>query len=525
MNSKPYRLTAILTVLIFFFCCLFSFTHQALGLTPNKKNSFDNQFLVADNTTKSVFSESLTKSIESSTVLVLPVGNDENDFSSEQLNKFSPTELRRYLENTYKKIIVEDEGYEPNGSGIIISRTELATNEFQYDVLTSAHNFQKGINFSFLQTKDGELHLVRGRTLIQEVANGKKIGERNDGITKFGDIFSSSTTGIDQKESSGYDLAIVNFISENEYPVVPISTQSIDALKDLIVVGYPKLEIENQLDAYKIDFLTAHANSQTESSLDDSQKKSFDFLKKYGYETIYKAEPFVKKGMSGGGVIDPSGKLVAIHGASELEENAKKRGEDTKIGFGISTLQLIKNPKFENYASRFYGVKDINEYLETQSKIAQTAPSSNKNVDPSLEMQNSDSENELLTYQNTPYDEVRLFNDKNQCVDSMTAKISDFLGEKGIFLLATDQLKRSEAIFLYDCWMNYMDEIATTGSPLAIYQQQIAATSERIKYIEDEIRNKENPRKRNLPILLNQRDNSEDLFSVKNDNSGIEKKS
>jgi Trypsin-like peptidase domain/TPR repeat/Tetratricopeptide repeat len=153
-----------------------------------------------------------------------------------------------------------------NGSGAIIKRTGN-----KYTVLTAAHVVRSTQQVYSIGTADGKKH---------QISNAKIFPE-------------------------GIDLAVIDFTSSKSYPVAKIgNSDNSEEGSSALVAGYPRSDRE--VPIYSLRKGRVVANSS----------KGFD----EGYGIVYSSNTL--PGMSGGGVFNDSGELIAIHGKGDITSGA-----------------------------------------------------------------------------------------------------------------------------------------------------------------------------------------------------------
>jgi S1-C subfamily serine protease len=196
---------------------------------------------------------------------------------------------------------------DPNavGSGVIIHRQgnlyTMATN--RHVVCGSSNCTQvSATEFYSLNLPDGQQYRVRA-------ANVRLLGDKND-----------------------LDLAIIQFRSDRNYAVAKLAAPgSLKVEDDVYTAGFPFAEPG-------FTFGKGEAIAVVNKRLTEDGG---------GYTIVYDA--FTLPGMSGGGVFDANGQLVAIHGQGDrFRENTEidnKSRVDSKIGLnrGIPVRWLVQN--------------------------------------------------------------------------------------------------------------------------------------------------------------------------------------
>ena len=170
-----------------------------------------------------------------------------------------------------KSINVKIFGPASSGSGVILNKVNST-----YEVLTAKHvinSVSKGDEVE-IKTPDGKLHLfIQGS--INKVPN--------------------------------VDMATIKFSSLSDYKTAELgNSKSVRSGNKVYVSGFPLPTASVNKSIFRFQGGNVIANSN--SKLKD------------GYNLLY-SNPTLP-GMSGGSVIDESGKLIAIHGRSELDANA-----------------------------------------------------------------------------------------------------------------------------------------------------------------------------------------------------------
>ncbi len=196
----------------------------------------------------------------------------------------SPTEIAAIAEAVTVK--VDNNLGIPGGSGVIIAQENNT-----YTVLTANH-VVKNVNIGYLvYTPDNQQHQV---------------------------------TKVNRLNQDGLDLAYITFKSNKPYSVVTIGNSEYAAPgASIFVSGYPLTAEENQQRHW--EFTTG-----TITSIRDTATE--------GYSMRYQA--LTRRGMSGGAVLDTSGRLVGIHGQGDVIGSVKNESssvpESLKTGFNAA---------------------------------------------------------------------------------------------------------------------------------------------------------------------------------------------
>lgn len=149
------------------------------------------------------------------------------------------------------------------GSGVIIAK-----NDGSYYVLTNHHVVVTNSDFKII-TADQQAHVMNYETV---------------------------------KPLPGVDLAIVEFTSENDYPIATLSTASQQEGQEVFVSGWPTATLGQ---------LTRQFSNGGISAILQQPVK--------GYQIAY--TNVTRPGMSGGPVFDTSGRVVAIHGLGGIADS------------------------------------------------------------------------------------------------------------------------------------------------------------------------------------------------------------
>ena len=196
----------------------------------------------------------------------------------------SPTEIAAIAEVVTVKI--DNNLGVPGGSGVIIAKENNI-----YTVLTANH-VVKNVNLGYVvKTPDGQQYKL---------------------------------TKIKNLTQNELDLAYVTFESNQEYPVATIGDSQYAAPgASIFVSGYP---------------LTAEINEERHWEFTTGTVTSIRDTAAEGYAMRYQA--LTRRGMSGGGVFDTSGRLIGIHGQGDVIGSVKNESstipEPLKTGFNAA---------------------------------------------------------------------------------------------------------------------------------------------------------------------------------------------
>ena len=192
----------------------------------------------------------------------------------------TPNSLDRSLEeinNIAANISVQilDEGF--LGSGFLVQQKDN-----QYVVITNQHVLRAGEAPYKIQTPDGKIHSA-------EVI----------------------TDSIQSKYE--YDLAVLQFTTDNNYTVAKIgSSLYLEVGEPIYAVGFPYTEVESQTSANSVE---SDSNPNSIKGLTLKTGKIAIILRQAlveGYQIGYTND--VKKGMSGGPLLNSRGEVVGVNG-------------------------------------------------------------------------------------------------------------------------------------------------------------------------------------------------------------------
>ena len=222
------------------------------------------------------------------------------------------------------------------GSGVIVGHDD-ATDE--YLVLTSWHviqDFKNGDEID-IQTIDQKMNFLKENSI---------------------------------KKIENVDLALITFQSNQDYKISKIGNiNDVKIGDEIFVFGYPlpNKTVNKRLGRLQPGQVTAISNIQI----------------KDGYQLLYTNKTL--PGMSGGAVLSPDGKLIAIHGRSEVDERFnyedKLISTGTNMAVPISYYQTFLNniktsktttnlERADNYLIKAYQLRDYSEKSIEMLKFA-----------------------------------------------------------------------------------------------------------------------------------------------------------
>jgi hypothetical protein len=204
-----------------------------------------------------------------------------------QRKPYTPEDLADYAAMFTVEILAKDP--KRIGSGILLEQQGDV-----YTVLTAGHVLNAETSFT-IKTADGKVHRV--------VANSVKLAKH------------------------GVDLGLLKFRSSNRYELVGIgSSNALSIGSPVYVAGYPGES--SVIESGKFNFTKGEIITKN-----DGNSK--------GYSLVY--SNITRPGMSGGPVLNEYGRLVAVHGQGEREENTAKTGRNLGISierFGLVALDM-----------------------------------------------------------------------------------------------------------------------------------------------------------------------------------------
>jgi tetratricopeptide (TPR) repeat protein len=202
---------------------------------------------------------------------------------------------------TVKITSIDSEGNAAYGSGVIIKRKGNT-----YTLLSTSHVFSKSLRNHKVKTSDNQEYAI----------NSQKI----------------------RTFAKNIDLAVVEFDSAASYPTVELgSSNTIIEGSNIFVAGFPAPTQTIESPAYMFRKGDVVANSASGLNRD-------------GYGMIYTANTL--PGMSGGGVFDENGKLVAIHGQGDIDSKFVGDNSNPNVRFKTGNdLGIPIDTYFANAAS------------------------------------------------------------------------------------------------------------------------------------------------------------------------------
>ncbi|PNK04599.1 hypothetical protein CEP12_12725, partial [Cylindrospermopsis raciborskii S14] len=205
------------------------------------------------------------------------------------------------LESKSQQFVVRIQGSNGvSGSGIIVARKDCC----QYTVLTAEH--------------------VIGRNNSSKVVY--------EIFTPDGRSHHTSNTYLNKQK--GIDLALVQFSSNENYQIATLANYNPEYGQYVFSLGYPKGQSSLYLSLGQI---------QNEKGLINTIESDFQSRNQSltgGYKLVYNNITYA--GMSGGPVVDIEGRVIAIHGRAEGEQN-QYQSEDSlqvrnSLGIPVSTI-------------------------------------------------------------------------------------------------------------------------------------------------------------------------------------------
>ncbi len=247
-------------------------------------------------------------------VVTVPIIAAQKDLTKKQIDAISSRTTVVIAQGLQKGDIEARQEWNP-GSGVIVARSGNV-----YYVLTALHVVRTREVVYGVRTADGEVHFV------DDV-------DTHDNIHFFGKEDENLGETI-----KGFDLAIVKFKSEKNYPVAVIGkSQRMEKGEAIYISGWPNPEEETARRERKFSAgnLTTIVNPPSGDG---------------GYSMLYDNQ--TRRGMSGGPVFNSRGELIGIHGRGRAQDNvyciepklsAKNSCGIQSLHF-LSEVQLAKMP-------------------------------------------------------------------------------------------------------------------------------------------------------------------------------------
>ncbi|XDE61672.1 serine protease [Arthrospira platensis BEA 1257B] len=192
------------------------------------------------------------------------------------------------------------------GSGVIVARRNAT-----YYVLTNEHVVRNRNNYS-IRTHDGDLHQVEN--MLPPYLDLGQQDTTKDTVTHFGKY------NHQKKTVDGYDLALISFQSNNNYPVAVVGDANTTTVgTPVFVSGWPLPSNPSQ------DRTRVLRAGELQQILDPADPNG-------NYNLCYTAE--TARGMSGGPVFNDRGEVIGVHG--EGKDNQRPQCFDVRLGIKIN---------------------------------------------------------------------------------------------------------------------------------------------------------------------------------------------
>ncbi|MBK4732981.1 trypsin-like peptidase domain-containing protein [Oxynema sp. CENA135] len=204
------------------------------------------------------------------------------------------------------------------GSGVIVAR-----NGNTYYVVTALHVVRTREVVYGVRTSDGEVHFVDDTTMP-------------DNIIPFGEEEGEFGETID-----GFDLAIVKFTSDRDYPVAVMGDSAqMETGAQVYISGWPNPEDESARRTR--EFVEGQIRKIVNPPSTDG-----------GYSLLYSNE--TRRGMSGGPVFNAEGELIGIHGRgrSQGEEFCVDPELSESNSCGIQSFHFVRQVEVEGLKLTF----------------------------------------------------------------------------------------------------------------------------------------------------------------------------
>jgi serine protease Do len=257
------------------------------------------------------------------TVLIAPI---QVGAAKDEARAILAKDVGAIAKRTVVRIESSDGGF---GSGVIIGRSERGTKNI-YTVLTAAH-------------------VVKTPNIIYKIFTpvplNSPIGRKRVTI--------NLDTQRNIKVIPNVDLAVISFESSYTFAIGTIgNSEDADEGSPVYVAGFPKPS--RAIRRIALQF----TGGMVSSRLDESDSNPQD--RNNGYDLAY--TNITRVGMSGGPVFDAAGRIVAIHGQGDRnnqlpgEETTSGIATDEKTGFNLG-IPIQNFLKFQPQASKIVGAR------------------------------------------------------------------------------------------------------------------------------------------------------------------------
>jgi serine protease Do len=257
------------------------------------------------------------------TVLIAPI---QVGAAKDEARAILAKDVGAIAKKTVVRIESSDGGF---GSGVIIGRSERGTKNI-YTVLTAAH-------------------VVKTPNIIYKIFTpvplNSPIGRKRVTI--------NLDTQRNIKVIPNVDLAVISFESSYTFAIGTIgNSEDADEGSPVYVAGFPKPS--RAIRRIALQF----TGGMVSSRLDESDSNPQD--RNNGYDLAY--TNITRVGMSGGPVFDAAGRIVAIHGQGDRnnqlpgEETTSGIATDEKTGFNLG-IPIQNFLKFQPQASKIVGAR------------------------------------------------------------------------------------------------------------------------------------------------------------------------
>ena len=236
--------------------------------------------------------------------LTIPLGAAEVVLTEEQVDAVASQTTVVIGQGLQKGDIEAQREWNP-GSGTIVARRGD-----RYYVLTALHVVRTRDTVYGVRTSDGEVHLV------DDVNTDRNIYPLGREADEFGETI------------SGLDLAVVEFESNNNYPIAVMGDSgTMRPGEPIFVSGWPTPE---NFDVRRVRVTEEGELTAMFPPADDG-----------GYSLLYSNE--TRRGMSGGPVFNASGELIGVHGRGRAIDQAYCLDPELseRNSCGIQTVHFI----------------------------------------------------------------------------------------------------------------------------------------------------------------------------------------
>lgn len=245
-------------------------------------------------------------------VITIPIQN-ALALNPQELDAFASQTTVLIAPNLKKGDVEAQHEFNP-GSGVIVAHSGTT-----YYVLTNLHVVEQDDLYG-VRTADGDVHIVNPV-------------DNPSAIFRFGTFQGSLASSY--RPINGFDLAVVKFESDRNYPVVPITNQEPHQGETVFVSGWPNPENQS-------------ARRQRVSSQGLVSAVVGTPFPDGGYSILYNNS--TQRGMSGGPIFNIDGEVVGIHGRGRSQGDVYCIDPQISIdnSCGIQAINFVTQAQLAN---------------------------------------------------------------------------------------------------------------------------------------------------------------------------------